>query len=95
MSKIVTQTKRILEILQDSQWHCVNEFIDLYSIDYRRRLKDLKDKGYTLLNRKCEMHRHIGGSKEWKLWGEPKKEYWWNESQYRHLKQAELSQVLF
>lgn len=63
------QTQKIYEILQDERWHCVNEFIDTYSVDYRRRLVDLKRKGYQLISRKCLRHQHRGGSKEWRFTG--------------------------
>ncbi len=69
-----TQHQKILNILRDGQFHCVNEFIDTYCVDYRRRLVDLKEKGFEFESRPCQnpLHRHIGGSKQWKLIGEPK-----------------------
>ena len=64
----MSQQEKILDILEDYNWHCVNEFIDTYCVDYRRRLCDLKKKGYLLENRKCEQHNyHRGFSKEWRL----------------------------
>lgn len=67
----MNQKQKILLILQDKNWHCVNEFIDTYCVDYRRRLKDLDEDGYILTSRKCEQHNHRGGSKEWYLISEP------------------------
>ncbi len=62
-----TQKQKILNILSDLNYHCVNEFIDTYCVDYRRRLIDIKRSGYELENRRCERHNHTGGSKEWRL----------------------------
>ena len=68
-----TQLNKILNVLEDFRWHCVNEFIDTYCVDYRRRLKDIKDKGYILESAKCTIHEfHRGGSKMWKLLDTPK-----------------------
>lgn len=66
-----SQKQKILFILQDKNWHCVNEFIDTYCVDYRRRLKDLDEDGYILTSRKCEKHNHKGGSKEWYIISAP------------------------
>lgn len=63
----MSQANKILNILKDEDWHCVNEFIDTYCVDYRRRIVDLKKQGYNLISRRCEKHNHIGGSKEWML----------------------------
>ena len=66
-----SQTQKIKELLVDGDWHCVNEFIDTYCVDYRRRITDLKEKGYILDGRKCELHDfHRGGSKMWRLIGQ-------------------------
>ena len=67
----MSQKSKILEILSDNRWHCVNEFIDTYCVDYRRRLKDIKDRGYVLEGVKCTLHNHIGGSKAWRIVGYP------------------------
>jgi len=68
MDKLSKQ-QEILKILEDNNWHCVNEFIDTYCVDYRRRLVDLKEKGIRMESRKCQNpnHQHKGGSKEWRL----------------------------
>lgn len=64
-----TQCEKILEILKDGQWHCVQEMIDTYSVDYRSRLCRLKREGYKFENRTCENpnHHHMGRMKEWRL----------------------------
>lgn len=62
-----SQSNQILELLKDGAWHCVNEMLALYCVDYRRRLVDLKEKGYQLESRMCTQHTHRGGSKEWRL----------------------------
>lgn len=63
----ITQQNKILALLQEGRWVCVNEFIDTYCVDYRRRLVDLKEKGHQLISRKCLRHHHHSGSKEWRL----------------------------
>ena len=66
-----SQKLKILDILKDYNWHCVNQFIDTYCVDYRRRLKDLRDGGYILESKRCDSHGyHKGGSKEWRILGE-------------------------
>lgn len=63
-----SQAKRILSILQDGEWHCTSEFYALFIADPRRRVVDLKEKGYELENQKCSLHTfHDGGSKMWRL----------------------------
>ena len=65
-----SQKLKILDILKDYNWHCVNQFIDTYCVDYRRRLKDLRDGGYILESKRCDSHGyHKGGSKEWRILG--------------------------
>ena len=62
------QTQRILEALQDGSWHCTNEFYADFMADPRRRMVDLRGKGYELESRVCRTHtNHDGGSKEWRL----------------------------
>src|SRR3990167_2893463 len=68
----MSQKSKILNILSDNQFHCVNEFIDTYCVDYRRRIKDIKDRGYILEGITCTLHNnHIGGSKMWRITGYP------------------------
>lgn len=67
MKRFNTQSAKILKLLQGKPWVCVTEFIDLYAIDYRRRLVDLKERGHTLESRRCTQHKHPSGLKEWHL----------------------------
>ena len=60
-----TQLDKILTLLEDKAWHCTREMAELYMIDYRRRLVDLKEKGYKFENRRCTKHSHP--MKEWRL----------------------------
>ena len=63
-----TQKQKIAEILSDQAWHCVNEFIDTYCVDYRRRLVDIKRDGLEMESKTCELHNfHRGGSKMWRI----------------------------
>lgn len=61
------QLNKILDKLKDGEWHCTTELAALFIIDYRRRLIDLKDKGYKFENRRCIKHSH--SMKEWRLVG--------------------------
>ena len=64
----MTQHAKILSILEDNQWHCSSEFYAQYIADPRKRLCELKEKGYTLISRWCEDHNyHTGHQKQWKL----------------------------
>lgn len=68
------QREKMLAVLREKEWVCVEEFSKLYIVDYRRRLVDLQDKGYLLESRRCTQHDyHGGGSKEWKLVRAPMK----------------------
>ena len=72
MPNMESQTEKIAELLVDGDWHCVNEMLELYCVDYRRRLCDLKEIGYLLENQKCELHNfHRGGSKMWRMVDSP------------------------
>ena len=63
-----TQANRILELLEKGDWICTSDMYRLYMADPRRRICDLKDKGYKLESRRCQQHTfHKGGSKEWRL----------------------------
>jgi len=64
----MSQQQIILDILKDDKWHCSSEFYAQYMADPRKRLHELKTKGYELENRTCELHNyHLGGSKMWRL----------------------------
>ena len=67
-----TQVNKIAELLDDRKFHCTSEMYALYMSDPRRRLCDLKDKGYILEGKKCTLHDyHKGGSKMWRLISKP------------------------
>ena len=62
------QRIRILDLLRQQEWTCVEEMLALYIVDYRRRLTDIKRMGYDLESRRCQKHtKHGGGSKEWRI----------------------------
>lgn len=67
-----SQQQKILNLLSDNQFHCTSEMYAMYCADPRTRLCELKKKGYELECRKCKTHDyHDGGSKEWRLIGQP------------------------
>ena len=60
--------EKMLDLLKQGGWVCVEDFTKLYIVDYRRRLKDLEEMGNVLESRRCTQHTyHKGGSKEWRL----------------------------
>jgi hypothetical protein len=62
------QRTKILDLLKEREWVCVEQMTQLYIVDYRRRLKDLEEIGHKLESRRCTQHtHHRGGSKEWRL----------------------------
>lgn len=60
-----SQQNKILNLLDDGAWHCTSEMAALYMVDYRRRLVDLKEKGWQLESRRCTKHPHP--MKEWHI----------------------------
>ena len=65
--KTIQRTK-ILDLLRNGDWVCVEDMTKLYIVDYRRRLVDIQKQGYELESRRCQQHsHHKGGSKEWRL----------------------------
>jgi hypothetical protein len=66
----MNQKQKIINALIDSEWVCTSDLYALYIADVRRRLIDLKNDGYILTSKKCELHDyHKGGSKMWHLIG--------------------------
>lgn len=62
------QRAKILDLLRDGNWVCVEQMTQLFIVDYRRRLVDLQEQGYEMESRRCQQHtHHKGGSKEWRL----------------------------
>jgi len=67
-----SQTQKILELLNGGDWVCTSQMYALFMADPRRRLCDLRDKGYVLEKERCKLHSyHKGGSKMWKLVSSP------------------------
>ena len=72
-----SQVQRIIDALSDGKWHCTSEFYGDFMADPRRRMIDIKERGFYLHSRKCQRHPyHSGGSKEWIMGKEslPKKQ---------------------
>lgn len=65
---MISQQNKILNLLDDLQWHCTSEMAALYMVDYRRRLVDLKEKGYQFETRRCII-RKFDLVKYWELEG--------------------------
>lgn len=65
----ISQCQKILNLLSKGTWVCTSEMAALYMVDYRRRLVDLKEKGYLFASRRCTKHPH--SMKEWKLISSP------------------------
>lgn len=64
----MSQQELILEKLNDGQWHCSNELIDLYSVDYRSVINKLRKKGYEIIGKPCDMnHTHKSRKNKWYL----------------------------
>lgn len=62
------QKTKIIDLLKEKEWVCVETMTKLFIVDYRRRLVDIKRMGYELESRRCTQHSyHSGGSKEWRL----------------------------
>ena len=62
----MSQKEKILQLLEEKEWVCTNEFYASYIADPRKRICELKDKGFVLEWRWCKTHNH-GKSKEWRL----------------------------
>jgi len=63
----MSQQDKILELLKDQEWVCSSQFYSRYIADPRKRLHELRVKGYEMEWRWCKTHEHQGQSKEWKL----------------------------
>lgn len=69
-----SQTNKIYDLLKSGDWVCVNRMAELYVVDYRRRLKDLLERGIELEGVRCTLHKHKGGQKMWRLQNPPKRQ---------------------
>ena len=50
----MTQQAQILQLLNDGEPHCVVELREsLFCYDYRKRLSEIKAKGYNLISEPC------------------------------------------
>lgn len=65
MEKLTPQQNKVLEWLKNG-WYCTSGMN--YMTDYRKRISELKRKGYELQSRPCQNlnHNHGGGNKEWR-----------------------------
>ena|SRR3990167_285656 len=50
----MSQIQKILEKLNEGRWVCSTELIDLYCVDYRARINDLRKKGYIINGEPCK-----------------------------------------
>ena len=63
-----SQQVRILNLLDDNQFHCTSELYAMYIADPRKRLHELREQGKQLEWRWCKTHDyHTGQQKEWRL----------------------------
>ena len=58
-----TQCQRILQRLEDGEWHSVTEFLQMYIPRYSARLLELKKNGYKFEKRKMPGKTY----EEWRL----------------------------
>lgn len=64
----MSQHQKILTLLDKGDWVCTSSMYALFIADPRKRLCELKEKGYQLESRRCQQHNyHDAGSKEWRL----------------------------
>ena len=67
-----SQINKILNLLFEGRWVCTSAMYGLYISDPRRRLVDIRERGYVLESKRCELHDyHRGGSKMWRLVAAP------------------------
>lgn len=59
---MLSACQKILNLLSDHKWHCGQELNDLYIKDDRRRITDLKRKGYQIESQLCNLG-HIHNSR--------------------------------
>jgi queuine/archaeosine tRNA-ribosyltransferase len=63
-----SQQTKILNLLDDNQWHCTSQFYSMFIADPRKRLHELREQGKQLEWRWCKTHNfHSGQQKEWRL----------------------------
>jgi len=64
----MTQQQKILEKLNEGNWVCSTELINLYSVDYRSVINKLRKKGYDIKAKPCNLgHTHNGRMNMWFL----------------------------
>src|SRR3990167_3354767 len=69
---MTSQKQIIINLLEEKEWTCTSEMYAKYMADPRKRLHEIKQMGYVLEAKKCELHNfHLGGSKMWRLVAEP------------------------
>ena len=70
-----SQLTRIADVLEDGAWHCTSQFYGDFISDPRRRMIDLKERGFILESRPCKSHPyHNAMQKEWRSMGYEKPE---------------------
>lgn len=50
--------QKILKLLSDGKWHCGNEITSLFIKDDRKRISELREKGYNIISELCDCGRH-------------------------------------
>lgn len=67
----MSQHTKLLNLLDDSRWHCSNELRDLFVPEYRSRINELRKCGYVIKALKCNLHKHSGNMQMWRIFEKP------------------------
>lgn len=69
----MTQIDKIKELCKDGEYHCQNEFRNLYIYSPHKRRSEIEEQGeYIFIKRKCE--HGISGQFDYKMIEKPKEE---------------------
>ncbi len=68
----MSQKSKIINLLDDAQWHCTSEMYQMYMSDPRTIISKMRKDGYNLVSRWCQSHKHEGMQKQWKMIDTPK-----------------------
>lgn len=66
----MSQQQKILEKLNEGNWICSTDLINLYSVDYRSQINKLRKKGYNIIAKSCNGNcgrKHSGRMNMWFL----------------------------
>jgi hypothetical protein len=63
----MTHHQKILTLLDDEQWHCGTEIMNLYIKDDRKRISELVAQGYNIVGKPCDCGKHVSGLYKRKL----------------------------